>query len=135
MDMKEHQQAIAQLIEQIKAAPEHDGIDYHFLALAGLEVAELAFAAMRNDIWIVDDAAAILGGAMAEAAHTGPERWIGRIEALARELTLLPTGGTVFHGRPHDVVDLGDMGLTDTQFARLKTGWQQLRGGRADFKV
>ncbi|MDF1872001.1 hypothetical protein [Vannielia sp.] len=86
MDMKEHEQAIARLMEQIKAAPEHDGIDYHFLALAGLEVAELALAAMRDDLWPVDHAAAILGDAMAEAAHTGPERWIGRIEGPARAL-------------------------------------------------
>lgn len=53
--------------------------------------------------------------------------WIGRIEALALELNLLQTGGTDFHGRPHDLVDLGDMGLTDDQFAALKRGWQQLR--------
>jgi len=54
--------------------------------------------------------------------------WIGRIEALARELNLLQTGGTDFHGRSHDVVDLGDMGLTDKQFATFKEGWQRLRG-------
>lgn len=54
-------------------------------------------------------------------------RWIGRAETLARELDLLPTGGTDFHGRPQDVVALGDMGLTAAQFAALKLGWQQLR--------
>jgi len=54
-------------------------------------------------------------------------RWIGRIEALARELNLLQTGGTDFHGRTHDVIDLGDMGLTDKQYATLKQGWQTLR--------
>lgn len=86
MRMKKHEQAIARLMKQIKAAPEHDGIDYRFLALAGLEVAGLALAAMRDDLWIVDDAAAILGDAMAEAAHSGPERWIGRIEGPARAL-------------------------------------------------
>jgi len=86
MGMKKHERAIARLMKQIKAAPEHDGIDYRFLALAGLEVAGLALAAMRDDLWIVDDAAAILGDAMAEAAHTGPERWIARIEDPARAL-------------------------------------------------
>jgi len=86
MGMKKHEQAIARLMEQIKAAPEHDGFDYRFLALAGLEVAQLALSAMRHDRWIVDDAAVILGDAMAEAAHTGPERWIARIEAPARAL-------------------------------------------------
>lgn len=54
--------------------------------------------------------------------------WIGRMEALAGELGLLQTGGTDFHGRAHDVVDLGDMGLTEAQFATLKQAWQKLRG-------
>jgi predicted metal-dependent phosphoesterase TrpH len=53
--------------------------------------------------------------------------WIGRIETLAHELGLLQTGGTDFHGRPQDDVDLGDMGLTEKQYARLKQGWQKLR--------
>jgi len=53
--------------------------------------------------------------------------WIGRIEQLARKLNLLATGGTDFHGRANDAVDIGDMGLTDKQFAALKAGWQQLR--------
>lgn len=60
--------------------------------------------------------------------------WITRIEALANELSLLQTGGTDFHGRPHDRVDLGDMGLTDEQYARLKQGWQRMRGNK-NFKV
>jgi predicted metal-dependent phosphoesterase TrpH len=54
--------------------------------------------------------------------------WINRIEALANELNLLQTGGTDFHGRAHDEVDLGDMGLSDKQFVNLKQGWQRLRG-------
>lgn len=54
--------------------------------------------------------------------------WVSRIEALAAELDLLPTGGTDFHGRPHEGVDLGDMGLTEAQFVALKQGWQRLRG-------
>lgn len=53
--------------------------------------------------------------------------WIPRTEALARELDLLQTGGTDFHGRPHDMIDLGDMGLTEKQFTTLKQGWRQLR--------
>jgi predicted metal-dependent phosphoesterase TrpH len=53
--------------------------------------------------------------------------WIGRIEGLASELGLLQTGGTDFHGRPSDGVELGDMGLTQKQFAKLKQGWQNLR--------
>ena len=57
-------------------------------------------------------------------------RWIGRMESMARELDLLATGGTDFHGRAHEVIDLGDMGLTEKQYATLKTGWQQLRGVR-----
>lgn len=48
-------------------------------------------------------------------------RWIGRLEQLAAELGLLATGGTDFHGRPHKVIDLGDMGLTETQYQTLKT--------------
>lgn len=55
-------------------------------------------------------------------------RWIGRVEALARELKLLSTGGTDFHGRAHDQVELGDMGLTLAQYNSLKRGWQNLRG-------
>jgi predicted metal-dependent phosphoesterase TrpH len=55
-------------------------------------------------------------------------RWVERLRALAEQSGLLQTGGTDFHGRPRDIVDLGDMGLTAPQFARLKQGWQQLRG-------
>ena len=54
--------------------------------------------------------------------------WINRIKSLANEINLLQTGGTDFHGRPHDEVDLGDVGLTYKQFAILKQDWQQLRG-------
>lgn len=53
--------------------------------------------------------------------------WTVRMEDLADELGLLKTGGTDFHGRPHDGVELGDMGLTETQFTVLKQGWQTLR--------
>ena len=64
--------------------------------------------------------------------HSGgnASRWIERMRALTDQLGLLQTGGTDFHGRPHDFVDLGDMGLTPKQFTRLKEGWQQLRGLR-----
>ena len=55
-------------------------------------------------------------------------RWIGRIGALARELNLLQTGGTDFHGRAHDTVDLSDTGLTGKQFATVKQGWRDLSG-------
>lgn len=55
-------------------------------------------------------------------------RWIGRIEALANELGLLKTGGSDFHGRDHDIVDLGDMGLTEPQYSSFKQSWQKLRG-------
>jgi predicted metal-dependent phosphoesterase TrpH len=61
-----------------------------------------------------------------EKGHRSPGKkssWIARTEALARELDLLQTGGTDFHGRPHDVIDLGDMGLTESQFTALKQGW------------
>jgi predicted metal-dependent phosphoesterase TrpH len=54
-------------------------------------------------------------------------RWIERMRALADQLGLLQTGGTDFHGRPQDFVDLGDMGLTPKQLTRLKEGWRQLR--------
>jgi hypothetical protein len=53
--------------------------------------------------------------------------WIARSEALARELDLLQTGGTDFHGRSREIIDLGDMGLTEKQFAALKQGWRQRR--------
>ena len=65
-----------------------------------------------------------------EKGHRSPGKkssWIARTEALARELNLLQTGGTDFHGRPHDIIDLGDMGLTEKQFATLKQGWQRLQ--------
>lgn len=54
--------------------------------------------------------------------------WIKRIDALADELNLLKTGGTDFHGRPHERIELGEMGLTAEQYAAFKRGWQQLRG-------
>ena len=53
--------------------------------------------------------------------------WLGRIDALANELKLLKTGGSDFHGRPHDLVQLGDMGLTGPQYAAFKQGWRELR--------
>ena len=53
--------------------------------------------------------------------------WVGRIEALADELKLLKTGGTDFHGRSQELVDVGEMGLSLQQFAILKQGWQKLR--------
>lgn len=88
MGMKKHERAIARLMKQIKAEeePDHNGIDYRFLALAGLKAAKLALAATRDELWPVDDAAVILGDAMADAAHTGPERWIDRIEGPAKAL-------------------------------------------------
>jgi predicted metal-dependent phosphoesterase TrpH len=58
---------------------------------------------------------------------TGGSKWIARIDALANELNLLKTGGTDFHGRLQEVVQLGDMGLTAEQYAALKHGWQSLR--------
>jgi predicted metal-dependent phosphoesterase TrpH len=54
-------------------------------------------------------------------------RWITRIDALAGELGLLKTGGSDFHGRPHDIIQPGDMGLTEEQYAAFKQGWQTLR--------
>ena len=53
--------------------------------------------------------------------------WVARMESLADELGLLKTGGTDFHGRPYEEVDLGEVGLTENQFAALKQGWQTLR--------
>jgi hypothetical protein len=50
--------------------------------------------------------------------------WVGRMEHLARDLNLLPTGGTDFHGRPDNPIDLGDMGLTQAQFNKLVAGWR-----------
>jgi predicted metal-dependent phosphoesterase TrpH len=49
-------------------------------------------------------------------------QWIGRMEQLARSLNLLVTGGTDFHGRPDNPVDLGDMGLVPAQFSALQAG-------------
>jgi hypothetical protein len=49
------------------------------------------------------------------------------MDALADELGLLKSGGSDFHGRPHDIIQLGDMGLTDEQYAAFKQGWQTLR--------
>lgn len=88
MGIKKHERAIARLMKRVAAEnePGHNGTDYRFLALAGLEVATLALAATRDELWPVDEAAVILGDAMAEAAHTGPERWIDRIEGPAKAL-------------------------------------------------
>jgi hypothetical protein len=49
------------------------------------------------------------------------------MEDLAAQLGLLVTGGTDFHGRPDNPVDLGDMGLTKEQFENFKAGWKQIR--------
>src|SRR5262245_55170908 len=61
-------------------------------------------------------------------AAGGTNRWIEQVRAFSRKSGLLQTGGTDFHGRSHEIIDLGDMGLTPSQFAKLKQGWQQLRG-------
>jgi predicted metal-dependent phosphoesterase TrpH len=53
--------------------------------------------------------------------------WVAYIDALADELGLLKTGGTDFHGRAEDRVELGDTGLTEQQFSAVKQGWQRLR--------
>jgi hypothetical protein len=58
---------------------------------------------------------------------SGGVDWIDRINTLANELKLLKTGGTDFHGRAKDKVQLGDVGLTHQQYAAFKQGWQQLR--------
>ena len=57
----------------------------------------------------------------------GRGHWVGRIDALTDELNLLKTGGSDFHGRPQDGIELGDMGLTLEQYTTFKQGWQQLR--------
>ncbi len=51
--------------------------------------------------------------------------FISQIENLADELNLLKSGGTDFHGRPNEEADLGDMGLTNQQFAVFRQGWQE----------
>jgi hypothetical protein len=53
--------------------------------------------------------------------------WIRKMEDLAAQLGLLVTGGTDFHGRPDNPVDLGDMGLTKEQCENFKAGWKQIR--------
>lgn len=97
MGMKKHERAIARLIKRIKVEekPDYNGTDYRFLALAGLEVAKMALEATRDELWPVDSAAVILGDAMAEAAHTGPERWIARIEEPARALAQAGRNGEI----------------------------------------
>jgi len=62
--------------------------------------------------------------------HTQPtdngQSWPDRLKSLARELQLLQTGGTDFHGRPYEPGEPGDMGLTTAQFSTLQQGWQRL---------
>jgi hypothetical protein len=53
--------------------------------------------------------------------------WVARTETLARELGLLQTGGTDFHGRPHEKIEPGDMGLTEAQYLLFKQACRQLR--------
>ena len=67
-------------------------------------------------------------GARVNVLHKKLLRTPKSIDALADELNLLKTGGSDFHGRPHDVVELGEMGLTEKQYVRFKQSWQQLRG-------
>jgi hypothetical protein len=58
---------------------------------------------------------------------SGSDSWVTQISQLADELGLLKTGGTDFHGRSHETINLGDSGLTKAQFEILKQGWQLLR--------
>lgn len=51
-------------------------------------------------------------------------RWIAKMEQLAQVLGLPVTGGTDFHGRPSEPIDVGDMGLTLAQFAALEQAWR-----------
>lgn len=84
-----HEKAIARLIAQIKASPEPQrGImDYLDLAIAGLEVAALAMEATREHLCPMEEAAVILGNAMAAAAVRGPLRCHYWIERPARALS------------------------------------------------
>jgi predicted metal-dependent phosphoesterase TrpH len=65
-----------------------------------------------------------------KSAHAagGSSHWVEQLKSLSRELNLLQTGGTDFHGRSHEIIELGAMGLTRPQYTQLKQGWQQLRG-------
>lgn len=62
--------------------------DHRALASAGLEVAQMALEAMREDTWPVNDAAITMGEALADAAAIGPEDQMMTIcrpaEALVR---------------------------------------------------
>ncbi|MDM8528788.1 PHP domain-containing protein [Anaerolineales bacterium HSG24] len=63
-------------------------------------------------------------------SHHAPSmtsNWVSQIDQLADELNLLKTGGTDFHGRPHETVALGEQGLTEAQFDNLKQGWRKNR--------
>ena len=51
---------------------------------------------------------------------SGNVDWVTVIGQLADELQLLKTGGTDFHGRANESIDLGDSGLTEAQFAAFK---------------
>ncbi len=89
-----------------------------------------AYDAGIDPVTIVHNAAAEgVGGVevyypYGQGHRAGGSSWVGRIEQLARKLKLLPTGGTDFHGRPDNPIDLGDMGLTEKQYQTLVTGWQ-----------
>lgn len=49
----------------------------------------------------------------------GGGKLVAQIEAIAHELKLLKTGGSDYHARPDDPVQLGDMGLSLTDFEKL----------------
>ncbi|RME69370.1 MAG: PHP domain-containing protein [Chloroflexi bacterium] len=46
--------------------------------------------------------------------------WVGRMEALARDLGLAVTGGSDFHGRPGENLEPGEAGLTGELFDRFR---------------
>lgn len=82
------QRAVTRLIDDMKAVPESYPADLHRpLALAALEVAALAIAAMGDEFsWPLPEAAAIMGEELAELAENGPEDGSNTIWVPARAL-------------------------------------------------
>lgn len=80
---------IERLRTKTARVPVPDGAcDHRELAAAGLEVAQMALEAIREDTWPVPDAAIVIGEALADAAASGPEDQMATIcrpaEALVR---------------------------------------------------
>jgi hypothetical protein len=121
------QRAVARLIAEIKVAPEaYEGTGHRALALATLEVAALAIEAMGDeDCWPLQEAAVIIGEALADLADSGPEDGSNTIWVPAKALARAGSVEDYSHPDP----DFGLVADAISEVVQRSTGEEDGRNG------